>query len=108
MDIEVACAAASITGTLQTYENEILRQIEEKKERIDMSEALMRTLEEERLEGMKKGKAESVIKLLEELGDIPMGLKEKISNQSNLKVLEDWLILAARANTIEEFEQRIS
>lgn len=108
MDIEVACAAASITGTLQTYEKEILRQIEEKKERIDMSEALTRTLEEERLEGMKKGKAESVIKLLEELGEIPMGLKKKIFNQGNLKVLEDWLILAARANTIEEFEQRIS
>ena len=54
------------------------------------------------------GKIESVLELLEELGKIPPELREQIQNQKNEATLSRWIKLAAKAESIESFEQKIS
>lgn len=55
-------------------------------------------------EGVTRGKAESVIELLKDLGEIPESLKEKIMGQKDEQLLGKWIKLAARVSSIEEFE----
>ena len=54
-------------------------------------------------EGKAEGKAESVIELLEELGMVPEKLKNRIMEESDLTLIKDWHIKAARAESIEGF-----
>lgn len=54
-----------------------------------------------------EGKAEDIIELLEEVGDIPDSLRNRIMRQTNLETLSRWHKLAARAQSIEDFEQAI-
>lgn len=54
-------------------------------------------------EGIARGKADSVIELLEELGEIPEKLREQIMNQKEERLLSKWIKLAGRASSIEEF-----
>lgn len=54
---------------------------------------------------MKKEKAEDVIELLEDIGEISATLKNHIMSQTDIVVLKGWLKAAARAASIEEFER---
>ncbi|WP_343248636.1 3-isopropylmalate dehydrogenase [Diplocloster hominis] len=58
--------------------------------------------------GIEQGKADSVLELLGELGPVPEQLRVRITSQSDGSVLSAWLKLAARANSIEEFVERIT
>lgn len=51
------------------------------------------------------GKAEDILDLLEELGEVPEELRNAIFDQKSLEVLTCWLKLAANAKTLGEFEQ---
>lgn len=51
------------------------------------------------------GKAEDILDLLEELGEVPEELRNAIFDQKSLEVLTCWPKLAANAKTLEEFEQ---
>jgi len=53
--------------------------------------------------GLAQGKAESILELLEDLGDIPEELRLKITTQKDLDILKRWLKLAAKASSVEEF-----
>ncbi len=53
--------------------------------------------------GIMEGRAESVLKLLEDYGDIPEELYEKILSEQDPDTLKKWLKLAAKASSIEEF-----
>ena len=53
--------------------------------------------------GKAEGKAEDVLDLLEDLGEIPVGLREKILSETDLALLNQWHKLAAKAGTIQEF-----
>ena len=55
------------------------------------------------LKGELRGKAESIIQILEELGEISSEMKEKILTQQDVEVLNGWLKLAVKAQTVEEF-----
>lgn len=55
-------------------------------------------------EGIVRGKADSVIEFLEELGEMPEELRERIRNQKDEQLLSKWIKLAARVSTMEEFE----
>lgn len=75
-----------------------------------MSEAVgmryMRELEEKsmaRKEGRAEGKAEFVLKLLSSIEEVPEALKLKIQNQTDEAVLLKWLMLAAKAESLEDF-----
>ena len=58
--------------------------------------------------GIEKGKAASILELLEETGKVSEQLRQKILDQHDSEILSKWLKLAAKAETIEEFERRIA
>lgn len=62
--------------------------------------------EEQRLCGIAEGKAEDTVDLLEEIGELSPSLRNLIMEQTDLEVLRIWHKLAARANSIEEFEEK--
>lgn len=57
--------------------------------------------------GIRQGKAEDTLELLEETGDVPETLRKKIMAEKDLEVLKRWLKLAAKTDSIEEFEKRM-
>lgn len=58
-------------------------------------------------EGLIKGCAENVLSLLSDLSDVPESLREKIMNETDLNTLRHWLKLAAKAESIEQFENQM-
>ena len=62
---------------------------------------------EGRAEGRVEGRAESVIELLQEIGSVSDELREKIINETDLSVLLNWLKLAAKAESIGQFEENM-
>ncbi len=60
-----------------------------------------------REEGKIEGKTEAILELLEELGDIPEELRDVVRQQTDLAVLGHWHKLAARAESMEEFREKI-
>ncbi len=77
----------------------------------DMCSSFERLLNKEKAEGWKdgraEGKAEAVIELLEDLGELSDSLRNCIMEQMDLELQKKWLKAAARAKSIEEFEQTI-
>ena len=53
--------------------------------------------------GKTAGKAESILDLLEEMGQVPADIRERITSQQDPDILRSWLKLAGRAESIEEF-----
>ncbi len=68
---------------------------------------LREMLREERAEGRAEGRAEAVVELLTDLGAVSNALLEKIRNESNPELLIKWLKLAARAHSVEQFEENM-
>lgn len=58
--------------------------------------------------GIEKGKAASILELLEETGKVSEQLRQKILDQHDSETLSKWLKLSAKAESIEEFERRIA
>lgn len=63
---------------------------------------------EGRLEGKIEDRVEAIIELLEDIGDVPTLLREQIEAQTDLDVLKKWHKLAARCETIEEFQEKVT
>ena len=63
--------------------------------------------EEAKEEGVRLGTVNNIMDFLEDLGEIPETLKSKIMQEEKPDVLRRWLKLAAKAETIEEFEKKI-
>ena len=84
-----------------------------------MCEALEELMEDEleakRTQGLAEGlalgealgKAESIVTLLKDLGDVSEKLQRNIMEQNDTEILNRWLKYAARAETIRDFEQKI-
>ena len=60
-----------------------------------------------RQEGKVEGKIEDILELLETLGDVSPKLRNKISSQTDLQQLTKWFKLAAKSETLLEFEKNI-
>ena len=54
------------------------------------------------------GRTKDILMLLEEVGIIPAELEKKIRNQKDSDTLSRWIKLAAKAESIEDFKQKIS
>lgn len=54
-----------------------------------------------------EGKAESILMLLSELGDVPEELETRIFSERDSETLKNWLKLAARAESVEQFQREI-
>lgn len=59
------------------------------------------------MEGEAKGLIKGILNFLEDYGEVSENLRSFIINQSDLAVLGKWLKLAARVETMEEFEKKI-
>lgn len=57
-------------------------------------------------EGRAEGKAEAVMALLEEIGLVSEDLEKRLREQKDQDILRKWLKLAARVNSVEEFERQ--
>lgn len=63
---------------------------------------------DERFEdGQKRGKAESVLELLEDCGHISEDLRTRVLEEKNLDILKKWLKLAKKVDSIEAFTARM-
>ena len=58
-------------------------------------------------EGIIAGKIEAILELLEELGNIPKQLIQRIKQETNAEVLSKWHKCAAKASTFAEFEAKM-
>ena len=56
--------------------------------------------------GIRKGKIDSLMEILQELGDIPEVLQTRIESEKDLQVLTSWLKAAARADSLKEFREK--
>ena len=56
-------------------------------------------------QGKKLGKQNDIIELLDDIGEVSETLKAKIRKEENRDILKKWLKLAAKAETVEEFER---
>lgn len=57
--------------------------------------------------GISKGKASAVIEILEEHTPVPENLKRQIMAETDESILKNWLKLAARSSSLEEFVQKM-
>lgn len=64
------------------------------------------SLEEGILIGKAEGKAEGILELLEDIGKVSPKLRREVLSQNSPAILKKWLKLAAKANSLEEFEQK--
>lgn len=62
---------------------------------------------EGKMEGKMEGKIEALLYLLEEKGNVPKALEERIKAETDENILRDWLKLAADAGNIEEFRLKL-
>lgn len=60
-----------------------------------------------REEGRIEGRTAAILQLLSEKGTISQKLKEEISGQSREDILSEWLSIAAHAESVEEFVQKV-
>ena len=64
-------------------------------------------LREEYDEGKAERKAEAVLNLLEELGEISDDLRVRIISEKDLDVLKRWLKQAVKSESIDEFIEKM-
>ena len=98
------------------FQDELVRQFQETIRRIKtdrqmgerymiFEEMLKEEKQEGRLEGRLEAKKEDIFELLEELGEIPEKLQEKIGKLEDITKLKILLKMAARADSISAFEE---
>ncbi len=81
-----------------------LKQWQELEERYMTFEEMLRNREEK---GKAEGKIEDLLLLLTELGELPETLREQIMAERNPDILKKWLLLAAKATSIEAFMEKM-
>ncbi|WP_302418193.1 hypothetical protein [Blautia marasmi] len=64
-------------------------------------------LKDERAEGKAEGKAESILLLLQDIGSVSDGLRNKILKEQDMDILLNYLKLAARVDSIADFEKEM-
>ena len=85
--------------------NELFAEKMERERAKGLAEGERRGLTEGERKGRAEGRGLSVLALLEELGQIPSSLREKIMSQQDTNVLTDWLKAAAAASSLEDFRR---
>ena len=97
------CQGADVIRKLNEDErSEFINQLREGVEKA-MCSSFERLLNKEKAEG----KAEDIIELLEDIGEPSEILRKHIMEQKDFEVLRNWLKVAAKAKSIEDFEQAI-
>ncbi len=90
------------------YDEEEAKQVFKEDGRIEgIAEGLIQGRAEGKSEGMLETRIASVLELLEDIGDIPEPLKNKICSEADMDTLKKWHKYAAKSNSIKEFENLI-
>lgn len=105
---------ADLENSMVNFEDEYITRLQntirEIKRSREMEERFMifeEMLKDEHADGKAEGKAEAVLMFLSEIGSIPDELAEKIMNEKDLTVLNQYLKCAANAKSIEDFLKEI-
>ena len=59
------------------------------------------------LKGQRKERTANILTLLEHKGAVPEVLRSKISEETDLDVLEQWFAFAIESDSVEEFKEKI-
>lgn len=98
---------SNVIGKLKEQERkEFIKQVREGDEKV-MCSSFERLLNKENAQGRAQGKAEAVIELLEDIGEVSESLRDYIMEQTDLELLTKWHKAAARTTSIKKFEQDI-
>ncbi len=57
-------------------------------------------------QGMQEGMQQSVLELLQDIGNVSEELQNRISSELDLEVLKKWLKIAAKSESIEQFIEK--
>lgn len=87
--------------------NHITIEKKKRKEQLKVCTLFEEIAKDNKAAGKIEGKIESILELLENYGEIPEKLRNRISNQTDLETLKVWLKKAAEARSIKEFEKAI-
>lgn len=60
-----------------------------------------------RRDGALEIRRSAIIELLEDYGELPLDLQERIEQEKSMNVLKNWLKLAAKATDIQDFQEKI-
>lgn len=94
--------AISVLGNIRELGN-YLSDDNKEEEEINVCQALQEMI----MDGKAEGKAEVLLMLLGELGEVSEALREKVMSQRDFEILDEWIKWAAKAGTVQEFEDRI-
>lgn len=105
---------ADLQESTKDFHDDFVRQLQNSVQKVKSSRRmeenfmiLREMLRDERAEGKAEGKAESVLELLQEIGSVSEQLRERIINEKDLSLLLKWLKLAAKAETVQQFEENM-
>ena len=76
----------------------------EMEERFMIFEEMLR---DERAEGKAEAVLEMLLELMNDLGEIPDELRNRITSEKDLETLKKWLRLAARSESLDEFLEKM-
>ena len=76
----------------------------EMEERFMIFEEMLR---DERAEGKAEAVLEMLLELMDDLGEIPDELRNRITSEKDLETLKKWLRLAARSESLDEFLEKM-
>ncbi|MDD3251180.1 MAG: hypothetical protein PHV18_01325 [Lachnospiraceae bacterium] len=92
---------AEVTGTEEL--GEMKKNVQNPEGGYDMCKAIKDMIEDSKAEG----KAEAILELLGFLGEVPMNLQNRIYQEKDTEILKRWLVLAARAETVGDFAEKM-
>lgn len=58
-------------------------------------------------DGKIEARVQDILELLEDYGEIPEEIRQRLEEETNLGVLKEWVKIAARAQSIQEFADKM-
>lgn len=114
-DAQLEAKYMTLEEWMKDREDEWKQEQEEKLERVraevkaeGMAQGMAQGMAEGMTQGMAQGISTSVLTVLSTRFTVPEELREKIAHQKDASKLDDWLILAVNAASIEEFIGQIT
>ena len=105
---------ADLNESEKDFEDDFVKKLQETIHRVkksrEMEERYMifeEMLRDERAEGRVEGMSDGILNLLGDMGNISDEVRNRIKNENNLDILTEWLKIAAKAGSIEEFLNKI-
>ena len=97
---------------VETFTDQIMRRefsmLFDSFEAYDVQAVRKESRQEGKLEGKLEAYIETILSLLEDFGAIPAELRELLEKETSLETLKSWHKLAARVESIDDFQEKIS